>query len=45
MNKPQRNFLLKPTDPDLKRNATKYRGNHKDSYATEIILHFINGKY
>jgi len=32
-------------DPDLNRNAIKYRDNHKNRYATEIILHFINGKY
>jgi len=33
------------TDPDLNRNATNYRDNHKHKDSTEIILHFINVKY
>jgi len=32
-------------DPDLNRNAIKYRDNNKDRYAVEIILHFITVKY
>ena len=32
-------------DPDLNRNATKYRDNHIYKDAVEIILHFINVKY
>jgi len=28
-----------PTDPDLNRNATNYRDNHKHRDAAEIILH------
>ncbi len=37
--------MIGHSDPDLNRNATNYRDNHKHRYATEIILHFINGKY
>jgi len=32
-------------DSDLKRNTTNYKYNHKQKYATEIIIHFINVKY
>ena len=32
-------------DPDLNRNAIKYRDNHIHKDAVEIMLHFINGKY
>jgi len=32
-------------DPDLNRNATNYRDNHKYKYAMEIILHFITVNY
>jgi len=28
-------------DPDLNRNATNYRDNHKHRYAVEIILHSL----
>jgi len=45
INETTRNFLLKPTDLDLNRNATKYQDNHIQKDAAEIILHFINGKY
>ena len=31
-------------DPDLCRNATKYRNNHKHRNIVEIRLHFINIK-
>ena len=41
-----RYVLFKPrVDPDLNRNATKYRDNHIHKYAAGIILHFMNGKY
>ena len=29
-------------DPDLCRNATEYTNNHRNKYAAEITLHFIN---
>ena len=40
-------FTSKPSlgDPDLNRNAIKYRDNHIHKDAMEIMLHFINGKY
>ena len=38
-------FLKMVGDPDLNKNTTNYRDNHKHKYAVEIILHFINGKY
>ena len=36
--------ILGRDDPDLCRNATEYKYNHKYKYATEITLHFINIK-
>ena len=38
-------FVVEKDDPDLNRNAIKYRDNHIHKDAAEIILHFINGKY
>jgi len=32
-------------EPDLNKNATNYRDNHKHKDVVEIILHFINVKY
>ena len=32
------------SDPDLCRNVTEYTNNHKNKYAMEITLHFINIK-
>ena len=32
-------------DPDLNKNATNYKDNHKHKDATKIILNFINVKY
>ena len=29
-------------DPDLCRNTTEYTNNHRNNYAVEITLHFIN---
>ena len=37
----QEDFKAK-NDPDLCRNATEYTNNHRNKYATEITLHFIN---
>jgi len=36
---------LRSNDPNLNRNATDYRYNHKYIDAMEIMLHFINIKY
>ena len=38
-------FRIETVNPDLNKNAIKYRDNHKDRYAVEIILHFITVKY